>query len=161
MQAAVLLIVVGYRYTLNDALGGSYLIRTHHQQHLLAREDAVLRKDAQQSVLGEERLGEVQQVGDNAVIAVSPKRSELKRVARLLRLASAAGALLFDMVIAGAVRVILRMGAVGDNEDLHVFKEAATCPEAVALVPVDLVERFFDAHPSALELQMHQRKAVH
>ena len=62
-------------------------------------------------MLGEECACEVNQVGDNLVVAVRPKRRELKRVACLLALALAS-LLLLDVVEAGGVGVILGVCAV-------------------------------------------------
>ena len=64
------------------------------------------------------------------------------------------------MAAAGGVRIIFRVGAVGDDENLDIFKQAACCPEAVALVTLDLVERLADGHAAPLELDMYQRQTV-
>ena len=62
-------------------------------------------------MLGEECACEVNQVGNNLVVAVRPKRRELKRVAGLLALALAS-LLLLDVVEAGGIGVILGVCAV-------------------------------------------------
>ncbi len=64
------------------------------------------------------------------------------------------------MLAAGGVGVVLRERAIGDYEDLHVFKQPRSGPEAVPLVTVDLVKGFADVHPTALELDMHERQTV-
>ena len=53
------------------------------------------------------------------------------------------------------------MGAIGDDEDLHIFKQAACRPEAFTLVALDLVEGFPDGDAPSLQLHMYQRKAIH
>ena len=57
------------------------LVWPHHHQHSLAGEYAIFGDDIQQGMLGEECLGEIQQVVDYLIIAVCPERSELERVA--------------------------------------------------------------------------------
>ena len=63
-----------------DPLGGGNLIRAHYHQHLFGGENAVPRQDIEKGMLGKKRLCKVDQVGDNAVICVSPKRCEFKAV---------------------------------------------------------------------------------
>lgn len=69
-------------------------------------------------------------------------------------------ALLFDVAAAGGVGIIFRVCAVGDDENLDILKQAACCPEAVALVALDLVERLADGHAAPLQLDMYQRQTV-
>lgn len=110
-------------------------------------------------MLGEKRLCEVYQIGNDFVVPIRPERGELKAVAGLFGFISSL-ALLFDVAAAGGVGIILRVGAVGDDENLDIFKQAAGCPEAVALVALDLVERLTDGHAAPLELDMYQRQTV-
>ena len=60
---------------LQDPLGRRDLVRPHHQQLAVGVEDAVPRQDAEQRVLGEERLREAGQVGDRLVAARRPTSS--------------------------------------------------------------------------------------
>ena len=53
------------------------------------------------------------------------------------------------------------MGSVGNHKDLHIFVQACTCPKAVPLIPVNLVEGFFQRHTPAFQFHMHQRQTVH
>jgi hypothetical protein len=62
--------------------------------------------------------------------------------------------------MAGGVGVVLGERAVADHEELDVVEQARAGPEAVALVPVDLVERLTDVHAAALELDVDHRQAV-
>lgn len=64
------------------------------------------------------------------------------------------------MVVAGGVAVILREGAVGDDEDLDVFEEAAAGPEGFAGVAVDLVEGFAEIDAAPFEFDVDEREAV-
>ena len=53
------------------------------------------------------------------------------------------------------------MRAVRDYEDLHELEKPRLRPEALALIALDLVERLAKRHAAALELDVHQRQAVH
>lgn len=110
-------------------------------------------------MLGEKRLCKVYQIGNDFVVPIRPEGGELKAVAGLFGFVPSL-ALLFDVTAAGGIGIILRVGAVGDDENLDVFKQAACCPEAVALVALDLVERLADGHAAPLQLDMYQRQTV-
>ena len=110
-------------------------------------------------MLGEKRLCKIHQIGNDFVVPVRPEGGELKAVAGLFGFVPSL-ALLFDVAAAGGVGIILRVGAVGDDENLDIFKQAACCPEAVALVALDLVERLADGHTAPLELDMYQRQTI-
>ena len=144
---------------MEDALGGGDLIGTHDHEQLFAGEDAVFCEDAEEGVLGEKGLGKVDQVGDNAVIGISPERGELKAVAGFALFALAVFGFLANIVACG-IGIILGVGAVGDDKDLHILKQTAARPEAVALIALDLVERLADGDAAAFELDMHHREAV-
>ena len=110
-------------------------------------------------MLGEKRLCKVYQIGNDFVVPIRPEGGELKAVAGLFGFVPSL-ALLFDVAAAGGVGIVFRVGAVGDDENLDVFKQAARGPEAVALVALDLVERLADGHAAPLELDMYQRQTV-
>ena len=82
-------------------------------------------------MLGEKCLCEVYQIGNDFVVPIRPEGGELKAVAGLFGFVPSL-ALLFDVAAAGGVGIILRVGAVGDDENLDIFKQAACRPEAVA-----------------------------
>ncbi len=159
-DGAVFLVVGGYLDAIQYPLRGGDLVGPHHQQHVFRCEYAVLRQDIQQGMLCKERPGEVHQIGDHPVVGIGPEAGEFKAVAGLLLL-RCAGLRVLDGVEPGAVGIVFGVGAVGDHEDLHIFKQAAACPEGVPLVPVDLVERFPDRHAAAFQLNMHERQTVH
>ena len=64
------------------------------------------------------------------------------------------------MVFARSIAVIFGMRSVGNGEDLHILEESACRPETVALIAVDLVERFPDLHTPALEFEMYKVQPV-
>lgn len=110
-------------------------------------------------MLGEKHLCEVYQISNDFVVPIRPEGGELKAVAGLFGFIASL-ALLFDVAAAGGVGIVFRVCAVGDDENLDIFKKAACCPEAVALVALDLVERLADGDAAPLELDMYQRQTV-
>ena len=110
-------------------------------------------------MLGEKRLGERGQVADALVVRVGPPGGELDGVRGLL-LATPATLGLRDTASTGGVGVVLRVGAVGDHEELDVLEQAGVGPEGLPLVAIDLVERLLQCDPAALEFDVHQRQAV-
>ena len=161
LEAAFPMIVVGDDDAVDDLLRSADLIRAHDHQQLFAGEDTVFGDDVEEGVLGKEGLGEIHQVGDGHVLLVSPPRRELKGVAgvpALSRLLLAA--VLPDMGKAGGVAVVFRLGAVGDDKDLHVLEEAGATPERLALVAVDLVEGLADGHAPPLQLHVDEWETI-
>ena len=65
-----------------------------------------------------------------------------------------------DGVKAGAVGVVLGVGAVGDHKKLHILKKAAARPKGIALIPFNLVKGLADGNASAFEFHMYHRQAV-
>ena len=80
LDRAVLLIICRYLNTVEDTLGSGDLIRTHNHQHILRGKNAIPCEDIQNGVLGKKGLCKVDQIGNYAVVRVSPKRCELKAV---------------------------------------------------------------------------------
>ena len=64
------------------------------------------------------------------------------------------------MVEACGVRVILGVGAVRDNEYLHIFIQSAARPKTISLIAVNLVERLFELNASSLQFYMHKRQTI-
>ena len=152
-------VVVGNGDAVEDALGGGDLVGPHDHEHILGGEDAVPGQDVEQGVPSKEGAGKVHQIGQDLVLCVRPEGGELEAVAGL-GLFVAAGLGLADGIEPGGVGVVFGVGAVGDDEDLHILKQAAARPEGVPLVAVDLVEGFPDGHAPALEFHMDQGQAV-
>ena len=73
LDTAIQLVVVGHIYPLDYPLCCCNLVGSHHHQHLLTGEDTVSGQDVQEGMLGEEGLGEVQEVSDDLVVAVCPE----------------------------------------------------------------------------------------
>ena len=59
------------------------------------------------------------------------------------------------MTLAGRVAVILGIGSVRDDEQLHILEQSAARPETLALVAVDLIERLLDIDAATLQFDMH------
>ena len=64
------------------------------------------------------------------------------------------------MVGSGGVRVVFGVGAVRDDEYLHILIQPAACPETVALVSVYLVERFSQLVASAFQFNVDEGESV-
>ena len=111
-------------------------------------------------MLGEEGLGEVQEVRDDLVVTVCPEGGELKGVGCPLGLVSATQFLFFQMIGSGGVGVVLGVGAIGDDKYLHILIQSRASPETVPLVSVYLVEGLFELDTPPFEFHMHQWKTI-
>ncbi len=161
LGGAPFLVVGGLHHPVDDGLRRGDLVGAHHEEGPVDGEDAVPSQDVQQGVPREERRREVLDVRNVAVLRVGPVRGELEGVAgvapgtrpgRLRRLLHAA--------LASRVGVVLGVGAVADDKNLHVLEQAVAGPEGLSSVAVDLVERLPDVHPAALQLDVDHRQAV-
>ena len=161
LQGAGFLIVGGYFDPVQDPLGGYNLIGPHHQQKIFRSEHAIPSQDVQQGMPGKKGLGEIHQIRDGLIVGVRPVRSKFKAVGGLFAAVPGRFVLLPDVAVPGCIGIVLGVGAVGDDEDLHILIQPAASPEAVPLVPVDLVEGFFQRHAPAFQLHMDQRQAIH
>ena len=65
------------------------------------------------------------------------------------------------MALTGGIAVIFGLGAVADDEYLHIFKQRITCPERFTPVAVDLVKRLLKQHAASFQLDVYQRQPVH
>ena len=157
-DGTIFLIVVGNFNAVQDPLGGGNLIGAHDHQDIFRGKNAVPGQHIQHGVLGKEGAGEVQKIGNHLIAGIRPEGGKLEAMAGLLFSGFPAG--LPDGVISSGVGVILGVGAVGDDENLHILKEAAPRPEGVPLIAVDLVKGLPDGHAPALELDMYQRQAI-
>ena len=158
-NTAKLFIVVGNLDSVNDPLRCNNLIGAHNQQQFFSRENAIPSQNVQDRMLCKECLGKVDQIRNDAVVGIRPKRGEFKAVAGLFLLCLM-GIGIFDMVEPGGIGIVLGVGAVGDDEDLHKLIQTAGCPEAVPLIAVNLIESLADRHTPALQFDMYQRQAV-
>ena len=110
-------------------------------------------------MLGKKGLREINQIGNDTVVGVRPKACKLKTVA-CFSLFVLPRSRVLDGVEAGAVGVVLGVGAVGDHKKLHILKKAAACPKGITLIPFNLVKSLADGNASAFELHMYHRQAV-
>ena len=161
VHAAVPLVVGGEPDALYDGLRRRYLVGAHDEQQPLGGEHAVPCEHAEQGMLGQEGGRKVHQVRDDLVVHSSPKGGKLETVAGLLVGTLAPLVHLPDVRRPGGVAVILGIGTVADDEDLDILEQAGSRPEALPVIPPDLVERLLDVHAAPFQLDMHQRQAVH
>ena len=110
-------------------------------------------------MLGKKGLREINQIGNDTVVGVRPKACKLKAVACFPLFALTRSCVL-DGVEAGAVGIVLGVGAVGDDKKLHILKKAAARPKGVALIAVNLVKGFPDGDAAAFELYMYHRQTI-
>lgn len=108
---------------------------------------------------GEKGLGKVDEIGNDAVVRVSPIGGKFKAVACFALLAGS-GAGIPDGVKTRAVGIVFRVRAVGDDKNLHILKQPRAGIERIALVAVDLIERLADGNAAALQLDVDERKTV-
>ena len=160
LNATKLLVIVCNLNAVENALGSRNLIRTHDHQHIFRRKDTILCEYIQDGMLCEEGLCKVDKVGDNAIVCICPKGSKLKAVACLFLLGFACRCRILDSIKARCVRVVFGVRAVGNYEDLYVFVKSRTCPKAITLITVDLIERFTDRNTAALQLDMYEGQTV-
>ena len=154
------LLVVGRNLnTVENSLGSNNLVRSHNQKQVLTCQNTVFGNDIEQSVLLEEGLCKIHEVGNNLVVGICPEGSELKTTACLLNLLLAVSFL--DGTDTGGVRVVLGAGAVRDNEQLHILIKTATSPKTVPLVSINLVKRLSEWFTTALQLNVNQRETVY
>ena len=147
---------------LEDRFGCGDLVGAHHQEVTECVEHAVAREDGEDRAFGQECGSEVGEVGDLVVGGVCPPHGEFvgSRVGggHLPARALVVG----DVLEAHGVGVVLGVGTIGDDEDLHVSEEsvAGAGVEGVALVAVDLVESLAQFLTAPLEFDVHQGQAV-
>ena len=55
---------------------------------------------------------------------------------------------------------ILGINPIGDDEYLCKQEETMVGPVAMTLIPVDLIEGFFEFNPSSFEFDLNQRQAI-
>ena len=109
-------------------------------------------------MLCEERLCKCRQILNGTVLRIRPPGRELKTVGRLRALPTLAP--LFDMGVSCRVGVVLGLGPIGDDEQLHVLKQPTARPETVPLVTVDLVECFTDCDAAPLQFNVNHWQSV-
>lgn len=125
----------------DDCLHGVDLIRTHHQEFLLARyEDHVLADHVSKCALGEELVCEVVEVGDLGVVL---GRELVDRKVPFVRVEGEV-----PLVVVGKVP---RVSAVADNEKLDEAQEGlGVSVTGIVLVVGNLLHRLSRADPKRL-----------
>ena len=111
-------------------------------------------------MLGEKGFRKIHQIRNDAVLCIRPEGGKLKAVAGFSLDTFPGGCRLPDMVETGAVGIILGIGAIGNDKNLHILKKPRGRPEALPLVAVDLVERLPDGDAPAFEFNMYHGQAV-
>ena len=160
LDTAVLLIIIGNFDTIENSLRSRNLVRPHDHQHILRCKNAVLRKDIQNRMLCEKSLCKINQIWNYTVIGICPEAGKLKTVTGLGLTCSPFLMLLFR-IPSGAVGIILCICTIGNDKNLNVLIQSASCPEGIPLVAVNLVESLTDGNTSAFQFNMHKRQTVY
>ena len=160
LDTAVLLIIIGNFDTIENSLRSRNLVRPHDHQHILRCKNTVLRKDIQNRMLCEKSLCKINQIWNHTVIGICPEAGKLKTVTGLGFTCSPFLMLLFR-IPSGAVRIILCICTIGNDKNLNVLIQSASCPERIPLVTVNLIERLTDGYTSAFQFNMHKRQTVY
>ena len=161
LDSAHLLVIIGHLDTVQNGFRSGDLVRPHNHEKVFRSENAVPGQYGKEGMFGKEGLGEIYKVENVPISPICPMTGELKGIAGFSTFLSSRRRFLFDMAVPGCIGIILRISAIGNDKNLHIFIEAGRSPEGIPLVPLDLVESLTDGHTSPLELHMHQRKAVH
>ena len=94
-------------------------------------------------MFGEKRPGKVNQIRYDTVLPIGPGGCKFKAVAGRFLLCGGGCFRLFNSTVAGRIRVILGVRAVGNNKNLHILIQSAASPKAVPMVAAYLMERLF------------------
>ena len=160
LDTTVLLIIIGNFDTIENSLRSRNLVRPHDHQHILRCKNTVLRKDIQNRMLCKKSLCKINQIWNHTVIGICPEAGKLKTVTGLGLTCSPFLMLLFR-IPSGAVRIILCICTIGNDKNLNVLIQSASCPERIPLVTVNLIERLTDGYTSAFQFNMHKRQTVY
>ena len=159
LDTAVFLIIIGNFDTIEDSFRSCNLVRTHNHQHILGRKNAVLRKNIQNRVPCEKGLCKINQIRNNTVIGICPKTGKLKTVTGL-GFTRSFFLMLFFRIPSGTVGIIFRIRSIGNNKNLNILIQSASCPERIPLIAVDLVECLADGYSSTFQLNMYKRQTI-
>ena len=110
-------------------------------------------------MLCKESLCEVNQIRDNTVIGICPEAGKFKAVACFSFFRLAGGSILYG-IKASAVGVVFRICSIGDNENLHIFKQPTAWPKRITLITVYLIKRLPNGNATAFQFDMYQRQAI-
>ena len=108
----------------------------------------------------EKSLCKINQIRNHTVIGICPKAGKLKTVTSLGLTCSPFLMLLFR-IPSGTVRIILCICTIGNDKNLNVLIQSASCPERIPLVTVNLIERLTNGYTSAFQFNMYKRQTVY
>ena len=147
-------IIGGNFNPVNDTFRSHNLVRAHHHQHTFRSEHTILGQNIQKRMLRKKCFGKINKIGNHLIIGSSPIGSKLKTVTGLLGFLLSV-LMLFDSAEPRSIGIILGMGAVRNHKDLHIFIQTSAGPKAVPLIPVNLIESFFQRYAPAFQFHMH------
>ena len=97
----------------------------------------------------EKSLCKINQIRNHTVIGICPKAGKLKTVTGLGFTCSPFLMLLFR-IPSGAIRIILCICTIGNDKNLNVFVQSASCPERIPLV-AEILSGFLLAFTMSLD----------
>ena len=136
---------------LDDALDGVDLVRPHHQELLLARDqDHVPADHLRERAFGQERVGELVEAADLGIVG---RRELVDRQESLVGVEGEVAGVVVGEVIGGV--------AIADDEQLHEAEERAGVAVAgVVLVIDDLLDRAAGIDAQRLQFNLDDRHAI-
>jgi hypothetical protein len=99
-------------------------------------------------VFSKERFTEGHQIEYWLILGISPPACELVGIRTFLFRTTWNN--LVQMLLTYCVAVVLSKCSITDNKQLNIKKQSRTCPKALSLVPIDLVEGFSNVYTSTL-----------
>ena len=154
--------VVGGNFdAVQNPLCGGNLIGAHNHQDFFGGKDTILCQHIQNGVFRKECFSKVDQIPNDFIFPISPKACELKAIAGFLGFFLCRLSHFFDMAVSGSIGIILGMGSIGNDENLHILIQSTGCPKAVPLISFDLVESFPDGDATAFQFRMDKGQTVH
>ena len=111
-------------------------------------------------MLREKSLCKINQIRNHTVIGICPEAGKLKTVTGL-GLTCSPFLMFFFRIPSGTVGIILCICTIGNDKNLNVFVQSASCPERIPLVTINLIERLTDGNTSAFQLNMYKRQTVY
>ncbi len=112
INSSIRFVVIGNCYFIQNTLGSYNLVRTHCQQQFVGSENAIFSKQIEQGMFGKESTAKVHQIGNGAVVGISPPRSKFKTVAGAFAFLYRSITQFSDMRKAGGIAIIFGISAV-------------------------------------------------
>ena len=111
-------------------------------------------------MLCKKSLCKINQIRNHTVICICPEAGKFKTVT-CFGLTCSPFLMFFFCIPPGTVGIILCVCTIGNDKNLNVLIQSASCPERLPLVAVNLVESLTDGNTSAFQFNMYKRQTVY